>query len=274
MGALIWLASYPKSGNTWIRAFLHNYLYRAVEPFDINRLSDFTTGESGAALYRRYDPRPASTYSVEDVQRMRPLVHRDLTQAWQGPVFVKTHNAVLLAAGVPLLTPSVTSGAVYSIRDPRDVAVSYSRHAGKPIDWVIDFMANEQAAAGGDDEKVFEKLGSWSLHVRSWTERPNPKLLVLRYETLLADPAAEFARLVRFLGLPPEPARLDTAIGHSDFAVLQAQEQQHGFVERPAGSAAFFNTGKAGGWRQILTPAEAARIERDHGAEMRRFGYL
>ena len=80
MGNLVWLASYPKSGSTWLRAFLHNYLRASDAPYDINSLTDLSTGESGAARYRRHDPRPASQYTIADVQRMRPLVHRELTQ--------------------------------------------------------------------------------------------------------------------------------------------------------------------------------------------------
>ena len=181
MGALIWLASYPKSGNTWIRTFLANYLSNAAEPYDIGALTDYTTGESGAALYRRHDDRPATEYSIDDVQRLRPFVHHDLTLLSPGPVFVKTHNALRLLRGVPLLTPAVTGKAVYLLRDPRDVAVSYARHLARPLDWVIDFMANEGASGGGDGEKVHELMSSWSIHVRSWTERPNPRLHVMRY---------------------------------------------------------------------------------------------
>lgn len=274
MGQLVWLAGYPKSGNTWLRAFLHNYIRQPAEPYDINRLTDLTTGESGAALYARYDPRPASHYTAADVQRMRPLVHRDLTRLNPDLVLVKTHNASLLVEGKPLVTPEVTAGAIYLVRDPRDVALSYARHLGLTIDQTIDFMANPGAATGGDDEKVFERLGSWSIHVHYWTRRPNPRLHVLRYEDALADPAASFGAVVRFLGGAPEPERLARAVAFSRFAVLQAQEARAGFLERPSQSGAFFREGRSGGWREALTPQQALRIERDHAAEMRRFGYL
>src|SRR5579859_7160016 len=131
MGNLIWLASYPKSGTTRLRAFLHNYLRPGDEPYDINRLTDFTASESSAALYRHYDPRPPSRLTAAEVMALRPLVHRDLTRAFPGPVFVKTHNAVLLIEGVPLLTPQFTAGSIYILRDPRAIALSYSHHMGR-----------------------------------------------------------------------------------------------------------------------------------------------
>jgi len=274
MGKLLWLASYPKSGNTWLRALLHNYLRQPAAPWDINRLTDFTAGDNDAALYRHYDPRPASHYSIADVQRMRPLVHRDLTQAFPGAVFVKTHNAVAYVEGVPLVTPELTAGVIYIMRDPRDVAVSYSHHLNKTLDETIAFLGDPEAAVGGTDSKVYEKHSSWSNHVVSWTPSPDPALLVLRYEDLLADPIERFGRVVRFLGGPPAPERLERAVRFSSFEVLSGQERRHGFAERPAAADRFFRTGQAGRWRDILQPDQTARIERDHGAVMARFGYL
>ena len=274
MGNIVWLASYPKSGTTWLRAFLHNFLRPTDRPYDINRLTDFSESECDAQLYRHYDSRPASTYSIADVQRLRPKVHRDLTKAFPDLVFVKTHNAVLMVEGMPLLTPQFTAGSIYIVRDPRAVALSYSHHFGRPVDEVIDFMANDGAATGNDDRHVFERLGSWSTHVQSWTQQPNPRLHVMRYEDMLADPVASFGRVIRFLGREPPAERLDQAIRFSAFEVLQEQERQTGFVERPATATEFFRAGKADAWRTILTPAQIGRIEHDHAQQMRRFQYL
>jgi hypothetical protein len=275
MGQVVWIASYPKSGSTWLRAFLHNYVRDPAEPHDINSLMDLTTGESSAARYRAHDPRPASRYSIADVQRMRPLVHRDLAAAHPGLVFVKTHNALLVVEGVQTITRDVTAAAIYILRDPRDVAISYSRHLGRPIDETIAIMADVEAATGGSDETVYERLSSWSAHVHFWTRRPHRELHVMRYEDMLAAPEVVFAGLIRFLGQEPPPERLTRAVRFSDFAVLRAQEQARGFLEQPSrSSGAFFRAGRTGQWREVLSRAQIARIERDHGAVMRRFGYL
>jgi hypothetical protein len=275
LGQLVWIASYPKSGNTWLRAFLHNYWRKRDAPYDINSLMDLCTGEAGASLYRKYDPRPGSQYSVPDVQRMRPLVHRDLTAIFPDLVFVKTHNAQLVVAGIPLITPAVTAGAIYIVRDPRDVAVSFSHHLGRSVDETIDFMADPGAATGGDDVKVYERLSSWSVHVHHWTRHANPRLHVMQYEAMLDDPRTTFGKLLRFLGEPPEGERFERALRFSAFDRLKAQEAAHGFIEQPEQSqGAFFREGQHGQWKHALSPAQAARIEQDHAAEMRRFGYL
>jgi hypothetical protein len=274
MGKIVWLASYPKSGNTWLRAFLHNYVAQPETPYSINRLVDYSVSESNALFYSKYDARPASAYAIAEVQRMRPLVHRDFTQLHPDLVFVKTHNASLTVHGVPLCTPEVTQGAIYIVRDPRDVAVSYSHYTGQSLDKIIAFMNKEQAANRGTDAQVFEMLGSWSVHVDLWTRHLNPKLLVLRYEDMLARPRASFGKVISFLGDEVDPERLDEAIAFSAFESLQAQEAEHGYVANVADSTApFFRKGEAGQWREVLSTAQRLRIEADHAAMMEKFGY-
>jgi hypothetical protein len=180
-----------------------------------------------------------------------------------------------VVAGVQTVTKDVTSGAIYILRDPRDVAISYSRHLDRPIDETIAIMADVEAATGGTDEKVYERLSSWSAHVHFWTRRPHPELHVMRYEDMVAAPRQAFGGLIRFLGGDPPEDRLERAVRFSDFAVLQAQERARGFIEQPARSSGpFFRSGQVGQWQAVLTRAQAARIERDHGEVMRRFGYL
>ncbi len=274
MGKIVWLASYPKSGNTWLRAFLHNYIAQPEAAYSINRLVDLSVSESNALFYRKYDARPASAYAIAEVQQMRPLVHRDFTRLHDDLVFVKTHNASLTVHGVPLCTPEFTQGAIYIVRDPRDVAVSYSHYTGRSVDRIIDFMGKAQAANRGTDAQVFEMLGSWSTHVDLWTRKRNPKLLVLRYEDLLESPLESFGKVIGFLGGGADPARLDKAIGFSAFDSLRGQEAEHGYVANAAGSTApFFRAGRAGQWREVLLSAQRLRLETDHAEMMEKFGY-
>lgn len=275
MGQLVWIASYPKSGNTWMRAFLQNYIRNTSVPCNINRLADLTAADISVQRYRRYDGRVASQYTAADVQRMRPLVHRDLTALDSTLVFVKTHNARLQVAGVPLITPEVTAGAIYIVRDPRDIAVSYSRHLGFSIDATIAFMANPLAATGGTDTRIFELLSSWSGHVQSWASAADPHVRIVRYEEMLRNPVTVFGAQIRWLGQEPPLERLHQAIKFSSFEVLRAQEQATGFKERPRNAVGpFFGTGQAGHWREVLSSAQQTRIEQDHGVMMQRLGYL
>ncbi len=276
MGKIVWLASYPKSGNTWVRAFLHNYIAEPQTPYSINSLADLSASEANAAFFRPYDPQPPSAWSIAKTQQMRPKVHHDLTRLHPDFVFIKTHNACLAVHGIPLCTPEVTQGVVYILRDPRDVAVSYSAYTGQSIDSIIAFMNQDQAANRASDERVFELLGTWSLHVNSWTRQDSRRLLILRYEDLLREPAENFGRLIAFLGgEPPDAERLRRAVEFSRFGVLAGQESALGYAAHaPGATAPFFRAGREGQWREVLTPAQRTRIEADHQAMMRYFGYL
>ncbi|OYV35714.1 MAG: hypothetical protein B7Z80_17560 [Rhodospirillales bacterium 20-64-7] len=223
MGKIVWLASYPKSGNTWLRAFLHNYITKSESPHSIDALTDFSVPECAAAFFSG----PGDTLSTEQVQRERPAAHEKLTRLHDDLVFVKTHNAHIALHGIPLCTPEHTAGAILIVRDPRDVALSYSAFLGKPLDEVIGFMANPRAANRGTPSQVFEFLSSWSLHAQSWTQANN--LLVIRYEDLLAEAAQHFGRIIHFLGGDPEPERLASAIEFSRFDALAQQELKNGY---------------------------------------------
>jgi hypothetical protein len=273
MGKLVWLASYPKSGNTWLRAFLHNYTLQPEQPHGINMLGDLSVSESTAAFFNKYDSRPPASYATRDVQRMRALVHTDFTRFHPDLVFVKTHNAALSFHEIPLCTPAVTAGAIVIVRDPRDIAISYSHFSGLAVDDVISFMGNTGAANRGTDAQVFEFLSSWSNHTSSWIQ--TEKRIILRYEDLLDQPEKSFGRIIKFLGEDPPPEKLRRAINFSSFENLSGQEAASGYAAAgPNAASKFFRAGRAGQWQTALTPAQIKRIESDHGAIMQKFGYL
>ena len=97
MGAILWLASYPKSGNTWLRAFLANMLTGAETPFPINQLSDFTASDLRAGYFEEVAQRPLVEMGDAVLHALRPRVHRYLAELRPDTTFVKTHNALIAA---------------------------------------------------------------------------------------------------------------------------------------------------------------------------------
>lgn len=274
MGALIWLASYPKSGNTWMRSFLHNLLTDAREPADINELDQFCVGESGIGWYQRHTAMPLDRLTFEELARIRPLAQADLTRVHSDSVFVKTHNFLGSSFGQPLHNMDVTAGAIYIVRNPLDVVLSVANHFGITVDEAIAQLANPSTGTALTDLHVPEFHSSWSIHVESWTGAPSPNLLVLRYEDLLAEPRRYFGRVAKFLGLRPPEERLARAIRNSSFKILKEQEQRKGFKERPELAQAFFREGRKDQWREKLLPDQVRQIISDHHVQMARFGYI
>lgn len=274
MSGIVWLASYPKSGNTWLRVFLANLSAGAESPYDINALREFGYSDSRASLYERVSGQPFEALSMQRIHQLRPAVHKFIASRRPGLVYVKTHNAIAVHDSVPTISPEVTKGAVYLIRNPLDVAVSYAHHFALPIEEVIAAMAEAGNTLPTAGRSAFSYLGSWSQHVRSWTEAPGLNAHVVRYEDMLDTPTAAFRSIARYLRLEVSRNALKRAIRYSSFSELRRQESQHGFRERgPAGNE-FFRLGRAGAWREILQPAQIAALSAAHAEIMQRYGYL
>lgn len=274
MGALIWLASYPKSGNTWMRIFLLNLLRDKDEPLDINKMAALSPMDSARVWYEPFARGPIDQLSEPEIARLIPQGHKRITELRPDPILVKTHNFFGNWHGVPLHTADVSAGAIYIVRNPLDVAISVRGHFGMTdLDRAIRYIANENMGARMTPERIPEFYRSWSGHVRSWTERPNPKTLVVKYEDLVAAPEVHFARVVKALGIPANEKQIERAIRFSSFERLQKQEAEQGFIERAEKSESFFRGGKSGAWRDMLSPQQIRRIVADHRQQMVRFGY-
>lgn len=279
MSGLVWLASYPKSGNTWFRIFLANFLADGHAPLEINELSFSPI----ASLRRPFDETlgwDSGDLSPEETERLRPEVHLHWAEAARETHYYKIHDAyTFLPDGRPLFPPAAVRAALYFVRNPLDVCVSLTRHNG---DDDFDRTIREMAAPGttlcGLSDRQFlqlpQKLLTWSEHVTSWIDAPGVRVLVLRYEDMKMQPERFFSEAIRLLGLPEDAARLKKAIEFSRFEELRAQEQKTGFHEKLSVATSFFRKGEAGTWRGELTARQSQRIIADHGAVMRRLGYL
>ncbi len=274
MGGIVWLASYPKSGSTWVRAFLHNLIFRTEESYDINRINLLSVGDSAREWYEEFLDKVCQDWGVAETAAARPRVHAKIASLTEGLVFVKTHNALVTHAGTPMVTPELTAGAIYIIRNPLDIVVSMSHYFDMDLDSAIRVLNQSFEPRLGDKKVVYQMWGSWSENVATWTRKLDPSLFVMRYEDLLTDPLIPLAALVEFLYLRPTRRELERAVENSSFEKLQAQELEHGFVEMPSTSGRFFRKGLAGQWKEVLTKDQVRVIVHAHYEQMSRFGYL
>jgi hypothetical protein len=266
-----------------MRAFI-NSLFKSVqdpsaEAVDINRIEEGSLVENAAALYPRFLGKPVAAASPAEIAAARPRVQAALVESAGRPIYLKTHNANLLDHGFPLVNMAVSLGAIYIVRNPLDVAISYAHLSNAPVDRVIDQMATRGWGVESSREKGLERvravLGSWSENVGSWTADPHPAVLVVRYEDMVGKPNQTFARIARHLQVEASVPQLRRAIAMTDFSRLRAQEQADGFNEKPDKSVSpFFREGRVGQWREVLTPAQVARIVAAHRPLMKRFDYL
>ena len=276
MGNIVWLASYPKSGNTWMRAFIYNLIEEPARPGAIEQLPTYFESESKPRWYAPHVPDGAvDGLDFERAMQMRPTVHADIAASRpRGSIFVKTHNANQKFDDQPIHNWGVTAGAVYVVRNPLDVVLSLADHMGLTIDEAIDFMGNDDTGSATDEADVASYLGSWSTHVTSWTVPEHEQIVVVRYEDLLDKPVKPFTKVARLLGLGQDRKAIAQAIRHSSFRELRRQEDQSGFVERSPNSKRFFRSGRKNQWIEQLSDDQARRICERHREQMARFGYL
>lgn len=278
MNGIVWLASYPKSGNTWFRIFLTNLLRDADEPASINDLESSPVA-SARGLFDENTGIEASDLTADEIDLLRPELYCHLAKETEEPLFMKIHDAyTLVADNQPLIPAAVTAGALYFIRNPLDVAVSNSHHNGTDYDSAIVRMADRGATMSYKPNRLHDqlrqKLLTWSDHVLSWIDSAPFPVSLLRYEDMLTASLETFSSAVRFIGLDYCEERIAKAIRFSSFATLQQQEEESDFRERSAVATRFFRKGETGSWREELTEEQVARVVADHGAVMRRFGYL
>jgi hypothetical protein len=278
MSGIVWLASYPKSGNTWVRVFLTNFLRDGEAPADIHEL-DGGPIASARAMFDEAMGVAASDLTPAQVERYRPRVYEQIAAESKETLYLKIHDAFTRTPeGVPMVTAKATAGVVYLVRNPLDVAVSFGFHEGVPPGEMVSRMNDPGYCFAGNvhrlPNQLPQRLLTWSGHVRSWLDDSGLPVHLVRYEDLLLSPVETFSRLLAFVGLDPDPRRVRKAINFSSFDILAAQESEHGFRERLAAAERFFRKGQIGDWRNHLTEAQAQQIMADHGPVMNRLGYL
>lgn len=272
-GGILWLASYPKSGNTWVRIFLENLFRNSPEPASINELNVVGFGDALPKLYEMLARRPFADLTDDDINRLREPLQKQLASRPDTSI-VKTHNMIGQFQGTPLIRLEYTMGAVYIVRNVFDVTVSLARHYGTSIEGAVEGICQPTMHGPKGPNIAVQYFGRWGDHYRSWTTVPGFEPLVVRYEDLRSKPLKTFAKIVKFLKLPADEQRIKRAIRFSNFEEVSRQEKAGGFKERVRDDQVFFHSGKTGGWRQLLTDEQVGQLIEVHGDVLRELGYL
>tara|TARA_E500000178_G_scaffold194302_1_gene192308 strand:+ start:134 stop:961 length:828 start_codon:yes stop_codon:yes gene_type:complete len=266
MSKITWIASYPKSGNTWIRIVvfcaLRGYL-------NLNELGDFIPNFSifpNNMKGKDFDNQADIRYKWLDAQKK-------LTSENKNNIILKTHiSAGKYDVGI-FPSPECTLNALYIVRDPRDVAVSYSKHFNTSISDAVRRMMSETHILNAQDRSVGNKgaefTSSWENHVTGWKNASFP-VLFIKYEDLLEYPAQNISKLLEFMNIQPQIS-IEEIVKLTNFSNLVGQETDSGFGEASPHTR-FFRKGAKAQWKKIPSKSFQLLENKCHDL-MTEFGY-
>jgi Sulfotransferase domain len=266
-----WLASYPKSGNTWLRCLLEAYRRNGL--LDINDMR-ISSSDGGATIMQGVSPMPLDALGLQGELLLRPAALLNLFCRLNTPFFIKTHFANMQMGDAPHCIPKyLTEKAVYVVRDPRSVVSSFARFYKFPIETAADAMNSNEFVIGGN--ALFSRclLSTWSNHVASWTSETNFPVHVVRYEDLVSDTAKELTEVLEFLGIEIDLELVNKSVAAANISNLKKAEVDKGFRENASTGGTFFTNGGTG-WKDELGARWIKRIENDHGTVMKVLEYL
>tara|TARA_B100000963_G_scaffold361506_1_gene397283 strand:- start:340 stop:1173 length:834 start_codon:yes stop_codon:yes gene_type:complete len=276
---IIWLASYPKSGNTWVRLFLNSLIFTTDVTVNINNI------KLGQFPIRRYFK--DLTSNIDDVKEfIQNCNHAQSKINLDNKIkFFKTHNALWKIGEHCFTNDENTKGIIHIVRDPRNVITSIKNHYNyESYEEAFDFMNDENKIIGikgsTNEEDLPTPISSWKQHYNSWKNLVNFKseYILIKYEDLLKDPINEFTKITSFIEKISDTRFIEKnilkSIENTKFDNLREQEEINGFKEGPKNSNKFFNLGPQNDWKNLLDKNMKNKIEICFKTEMQDLGYL
>ena len=277
---IFWIASYPKSGNTYIRSFLSAYYFSDSGQFDFDLLKNIKQFPNP-----EFFDGPIKT--IEDAANNWIFSQRKIKERKKIKM-LKTHNFLGAYKGQPFTTVDYTLGAIYVVRDPRNVITSVMNHFGLNVDKAFEFMTDIQKGTSfkiEDDFSTYTFLSDWSNHYKSWAHSKNFRKLIIKYEDLEENKYETFRDIVVFVNAllnrteRVDKKKLENAVKSTNFNVLKNLEKNKGFgealySEKDKKKRTFFNLGFNNRWKKLLREDIRENLERNFRSEMKELGYL
>lgn len=282
---IIWLASYPKSGNTFLRSLLTAYLFTKDGNFNFEVLKNINQFPNNVT----FEKLGIDISNQKEVIKNYIKVQEETNKRdGEGIRFLKTHSTLQDIDGHKFTNLKNCLGAIYIVRDPRDVAKSYSNHNSTPIDESINHMKEFNIGGGikSKDRKneTITHIGSWSSHYTSWKEFDKvDRYLLIKYEDLVKETEKTFLKVLTFVckltkkKLDLDKNKLKNVLNTTSFESMQKLEKQNGFNEASnfnGKKVTFFKYGAKNNWKKFLTLENIKKIEDIFREEMKELGYL
>jgi len=275
-GKVVWMASYPKSGNTWFRCFLKALIDGKI---DINKIN--TDGIfSSRQLFDNITDIDGRLLDEEEVKLQIADVYRFHMKQSLKLEFTKVHDAYSYDRNNhPVFPTDVSLHAVYLVRNPLDIVASLANHNASTKDKAIKQMNDKdgylvrQKNGMNNMNQLPQFMSDWSGHVKSWLDQKEIPLTILKYEDTKKDPVACFHQVLKNIGLKVSKAKIKAAVAMAEFDRLRKMEDEKGFREKAPKVKNFFRSGKSGGFRNELTINQVESILENHHDTMSMLGY-
>ena len=282
---IIWLASYPKSGNTWVRSIISSLLYSEDGNFNFN-------------LIEKIDQFPEKKYFKDLIKDFNDF--HEIFRNWiiaqdkinlDGKIKIfKTHQGKYTINNNNFTNSDNTLATIYIVRDPRSLIKSISNHYTLSMDEAFDFLINPRLMGDGKsfEEKkdgIYNILGRWDEHYRSWTDNKK-NFLLIKYEDLIKDAEIELKRIIRFLqnylNFRVDNNKIRNILKSTSFENLKKMESAGDFKEyenkakykKNGKKFNFFHLGSQNIWKENLKHEIALKIEKNFYKTMKELEYL
>ena len=281
---IIWLASYPKSGNTLLRSMLSAYLYSKDGNFDFGQLKNIKQFPDNNVFKKLgVDISNENEVVKNYISAQKEINKRDGNSIR----LLKTHSALHDINGYKFTDLENTLGAIYIVRDPRKVVTSYKNHSQTSITEAKKRLIEIRTIGGNDDvvNKTTMHIGSWSSNYNSWKElKKVNRYLLVKYEDLVSDKKKTFINILNFiyklmnLKLIIDEKKIDNILKTTSFEYLQDLEREFGFSESVNANnkkrVTFFKFGNKNDGKNSLPLDIKKELENSLQEEMKELGYL
>ena len=281
---IVWIASYPKSGNTWIRSLLSGYLYSKDGIFNFDLLKNIQQVPE-KKYYDFFIKNPEDLKDLKKVSSYWTAAQDRINLFNNKTFFLKTHNALCKLEKNYFTNKSNTKAVIYVVRDPRNVITSLSHHYNFNLEEAFDFYTDKTMTLVNKKgkESVVTVLGDWSEHYQSWKKINFAPILIVKYEDLIADTNKSFLLILNFLkkimSIEIDEKKILNTIESCNFDKLKKSEEKEGFIEAVDSKnkdkkLSFFNLGKKNNWKNLLDPKIEKKIQNIFGKTMKELNYI
>ena len=271
MKKIIWLASYPKSGNTYARCFLSHYIHNLSSEFSFNLLNKIPKFET-KKNFSHYIKNKRTNEKFIYYKHCTAVQEKLIKNFDQKNLIYKTHHFYGQLNNYEFTNKNNTLLFLYLVRDPREVLISYARHSNMQIEDMMEFFTSNKIIRNYEMETIV----NWSMHYKSWKSFKGVPNLFIKFEDLVKNPSKEFKKIIEFLSkfinIKFNKIKFDETLKLTMFNNLQNLEKKVGFEESQENN--FFNSGKIDSWKKILNEDQIKKIENNFYNEMKELKYI